>query len=155
MLWEGNWQRKPSPWIRIMPGHTILWVEPTSVDVWVGTSKSPKESLGKAIELMQKALALDDTLAEAHGLLGFVFSQTREHDKAVAEAEKAVALNPNSATAHYYAGKTLFFAGRAEESIPEYQDSAASEPYPAGCVLMEFRTILRLYGAIRRGNNMV
>ena len=41
------------------------------VDVWVGTSKSPKESLGKAIELMQKALALDDTLAEAHGSIGF------------------------------------------------------------------------------------
>ena len=33
-----------------------------TVDVWVGTSKSPKESIEKAIELMQKALALDDTL---------------------------------------------------------------------------------------------
>ncbi len=101
-----------------------------AVDVWVGTSKSPKESIAKAIELMQKAIALDGTLAEAHGLLGFLFSQTRQHDKAVAEAEKAVALNPNSAGAHYFVGKTLFFSGRCEESIPEYQRAIRLNPIP-------------------------
>jgi adenylate cyclase len=101
-----------------------------SVDVWVGTSKSPKESIEKAIELMQKAIALDDTLAESHGHLGFLFSQTRQHAKAVAEAEKAIALNPNSAGAHFFAGKTLFFAGRAEESIPEYRIALRLNPIP-------------------------
>jgi adenylate cyclase len=100
------------------------------VDVWVGTSKSPKESLGKAIELLQKALALDETSSEAHGTLGFLYSMTGQHDKAIAEAEKAVALNPNSALAHFYVGKTLFFAGRAEESIPEYQRAIRLNPIP-------------------------
>jgi adenylate cyclase len=98
--------------------------------VWVGTSKSPKESLGNAIELVQKALALDETSSEAHGCLGFLYSMTRQHDKAIAEAEKAVALNPNSALAHFYVGKTLFFAGRAEESIPEYQRAIRLNPIP-------------------------
>ncbi|MBP1727484.1 MAG: adenylyl cyclase class-3/4/guanylyl cyclase [Deltaproteobacteria bacterium] len=101
-----------------------------TVDVWVGISKSPKESIGKAIELVQKALALDDTSSEAHGLLGFLYSMTRQHDKAIAEAEKAVALNPNSAGAHYMVGKTLFFAGRAEESIPEYKRAIRLNPIP-------------------------
>jgi len=101
-----------------------------TVDVWVGISKSPKESLGKAIELVQKAIALDDTFAEAHGLLGFIYSMTRQHDKAIAEAEMAVALNQNSAGAHYMVGKTLFFAGRAEESIPEYQRAIRLNPIP-------------------------
>ena len=55
---------------------------------------------------------------------------TRQHDKAIAEAEKAVALNPNSATAHYFVGKTLFFAGRAEESIPAYQIAIRLNPIP-------------------------
>jgi len=100
------------------------------VDVWVGISKSPKESLGKAIELVQKAIALDDTFAEAHGLLGFLYSMTRQYDKAIAEAEKAVSLNPNSAGAHYMVGKTLFFAGRAEESIPDYQRAIRLNPIP-------------------------
>ena len=71
------------------------------VDVWVGASKSPKDSIAKAIKLVQKAIVLDDTYAEAHGLLGFLYSMTREHDKAVVQAEKAVSLNPNSAAAHF------------------------------------------------------
>jgi len=100
------------------------------MDVWVKTSKSPKESIGKAIELAKKAIALDDTNTEAHGLLGFLFSMTRQHDKAVSEAEKGVALNPNSAYAHFIMGKTLFFAGRSEESIPEYKKAIRLNPIP-------------------------
>jgi len=100
------------------------------MDVWVKTSKSPKESIGKAIELAKKAIALDDTNTEAHGLLGFLFSMTKQHDKAVSEAEKGVALNPNSAYAHFIMGKTLFFAGRSEESIPEYKKAIRLNPIP-------------------------
>jgi adenylate cyclase len=42
--------------------------------VWLGTSKSPKQSIDKAMGLLEKALALDDTFAEAHGALGFIYS---------------------------------------------------------------------------------
>jgi adenylate cyclase len=100
------------------------------LDVWLGTSKSPKQSIGKAMGLLQKALALDDTFAEAHGTLGFLYSMTRQHDKGVAEAEKAVALNPNSAESHYRLGKTLSFASRWEESIPEYKKAIRLDPIP-------------------------
>jgi adenylate cyclase len=55
---------------------------------------------------------------------------TRQHDKAIAQAEKAVALNPNSGWAHFIVGKTLFFAGRAEESIPEYKRAIRLNPIP-------------------------
>jgi len=100
------------------------------VAVWVGASKSPKQSLGKAMESLQKAIDLDDTLAEAHGRLGFLYSMTRQYDKGVAEAEKAVALNPNSAMAHVMLGKTLVFDGRWEESIPEYKKAIRLNPIP-------------------------
>jgi tetratricopeptide (TPR) repeat protein len=79
------------------------------MDVWVKTSKSPKASIGKAIELVKKAIALYATNSNAHGLLGFLYSMTNQHDKALAQAEKTVALNPNSAMAHFTVGKTLFF----------------------------------------------
>ena len=68
--------------------------------------------------------------AEAHSLLGFTFSMTRQYDKAVAEGEKAVALNPNSSDAHMYLGKVLTFAGRYEASIPEYQTAIRLNPIP-------------------------
>jgi len=100
------------------------------VDVWAGTSKSPKESIGKAIALVQKAIALDDTFAEAHGYLGFLYSMTGQHDKAVAQAEKAVALSPNAADSHFRLGKVLTFAGRLEESIPEYKIAIRLNPIP-------------------------
>jgi len=100
------------------------------MDVWLGTSKSPKQSLAKAIELAQKAIALDDTYAEAYSALGFLYSTAGQHDKAVASAEHGVALNPNSADAHMLLGNTLRFAGRYEESIPEYKTAIRLNPIP-------------------------
>jgi TolB-like protein/Flp pilus assembly protein TadD len=100
------------------------------MDVWVKASKSPKESMGKAMGLMKKAIALDDTNADAHSVLGFLYSMTRQHDKGIVEAEKAVALNPNSAWAQFMVGKALSFASRWEESIPEYKRSIRLNPIP-------------------------
>jgi adenylate cyclase len=100
------------------------------LDVWLGSSKSPKQSIVKAMELLQKAIVLDDTFAEAHGRLGFLYSMIRQHDKGVAQAEKAVALNPNSATAQWFLGKTLSFASRWEESIPPYKKAIRLNPMP-------------------------
>jgi TolB-like protein/class 3 adenylate cyclase len=44
------------------------------VDMWLGTTKSPKQSFGKAMGLLQKAIALDDSYAEAHADLGYLYS---------------------------------------------------------------------------------
>ena len=100
------------------------------LDVWLGVSKSPKQSIGKAIELERKAIALDDNFAEAHGRLGFLFAMTRQYDKGIAEAEQAVAMNPNSAINYVMLGKTLSFAGRWDESIPPYQKAIRLDPIP-------------------------
>jgi len=102
---------------------------------WQETGKSPQGSLEKTIELLQKAITLDATNAEAHSLLGWIFSMTRQHDKAIAEGEKAVALDPNSADSHMYFGKILTFAGRYEESIPELQTAIRLNPIPPNIYL--------------------
>ncbi|MGD8981998.1 MAG: tetratricopeptide repeat protein, partial [Desulfobacterales bacterium] len=101
-------------------------------DVWFGTSKSPKQSWTKAKELFQKSIALDENFAEAYGWLGSLYSMAspREPDKAIPLGEKAVALNPNSAVCHYRLGKILTFAGRYEESIPEYKTAIRLNPMP-------------------------
>ena len=100
------------------------------MDIWLGMSKSPNQSLTKAIELLQKAIALDDTYAEAYADLGFLLSMKEQHDKAVATAERGVALNPSAADAHMKLGHTLRFAGRYEESIPEYKTAIRLNPIP-------------------------
>jgi adenylate cyclase len=102
------------------------------LDVWLGTTESPKQSLAKATELLQQALVLDDNLAEAHGLLGFIYAIERRHDEALIQGKKAVALNPNSARAHLLLGKIHTFARRDEESIPEYKKAIRLNPIPPG-----------------------
>ena len=50
--------------------------------------------------MAQKAIAMDDSIADAHGILSNLYIRKRYYDKAIAEAERAVALEPGGAFAH-------------------------------------------------------
>jgi TolB-like protein/class 3 adenylate cyclase len=100
------------------------------MDVFFGSSKSPKESLNRAFELTKKAIAMDDSLADAHGQLSWLFVMAGQHDKGIAEAERSVALTPNSAAAHFYMGRVLRFSGRPEEAIEWHNKSIRLNPMP-------------------------
>ncbi|MGD8763346.1 MAG: tetratricopeptide repeat protein [Desulfobacteraceae bacterium] len=100
------------------------------LDVFFGSSKSKKESLNQAFELAKKAIALDDTLAEAHGLLAWLYVMTGQHDKGIAEAERAIALAPNSINAQFAMGRVLRFSGRPEEAIGWHKKSIRYDPMP-------------------------
>jgi adenylate cyclase len=100
------------------------------MDVQLGLSKSPKESIARAIELTKKALAINEALASGHSLLGFLYTLTRQHDKGIAACERAIALEPSSAHAHFYLGLVLRYAGRAEESIAMYEKAIQLNPIP-------------------------
>ena len=114
-------------------GDAYSWLGATHMlDVFLGSSKAPKDSIAKAIQLTQKALALDDSLAVARSRLGFLYTLIREHEKGVTEAERCVALNSNSAGAYDYLGFALRFAGRPEEAIPVIRKSIRLNPFPPG-----------------------
>jgi len=81
-----------------------------------GWSQDP-QSLERAFELAQMAIALDDSLPEAHRLLGSVYLWKKRHEQAIAVLEKSIALNPNHADAIRGLGETLYFAGKPEEAI--------------------------------------
>ncbi len=100
------------------------------MDVWLGTSKSPKQSMAKCVALLKKAIQLDPTYADAHSSIAFSLSMAGKHEKAVTTAEHAVELNPNSANAHAILGNTLRFSGRSEEAIPEYKKAIRLNPIP-------------------------
>jgi adenylate cyclase len=81
------------------------WLSGTHlIDVWLGSTKSPQESLRTAMELAKKALSLDNSLGGAHGLLGNIYIMRKEHEKGIREAERAVELEPNGADAHAFLG---------------------------------------------------
>jgi adenylate cyclase len=81
-----------------------------------GWSQDP-QSLEGAFEWAQKAIALNDSLPEAHCILGDVYVWKRQHEQAIAEVEKAIALDPNHADGFVQLGGALSWAGRPEEAI--------------------------------------
>jgi adenylate cyclase len=109
-----------------VPMTYLLMASVYSNDYWFD---STVESVEKAIELAKKALALDDTLAEAHSLLGYLYTQKRAYEKGIAEGERAVALNPGVATVLGYYGFSLSVSGRAEEAIPFLQKAIRLNPF--------------------------
>ena len=104
-----------------------------SSDYWLGNTKSPQETLEKGIELAQKALAMDDSIAGAHGLLCSLYLWKREYDKAIAEGERGVALNPGGTSELLNYAASLAFAGRPEEAIQLFQKAIRLNPFnPSG-----------------------
>ena len=99
------------------------------MDYWLGSTKSPQESIEKAIELARRAIALDDAYAQPHGLLSFLYSIKREYEKALAEGERAVALDPNGADVYAWYAISLTFAGRPEDAIPLFQKAIRLNPF--------------------------
>jgi adenylate cyclase len=102
------------------------WV--TMTDYWLANTKSSQETIEKGIDLAQKALAMDDSIAVAHALLGNLYVNKREYDKAIAEAERGVALNPGGMTCLRTYGNCLSYAGRPEEAIPVLEKAIRISP---------------------------
>jgi len=115
-------------------------------DYWLGNTKSPRETLEKGIELAQKALAMDDSISEAHSLLCAFYMAKREYDKAIAEGERAVALNPGGTNELVNNARSLVFSGRPEEAVPLYQKAIRLNPIGTAYLYREFGYSLRDVG---------
>ena len=126
-------------------GYTRLgWIY--NDDYWLGNTKSPQESIEKGIEMAQKALAIDDSTADAHGLLAHLYTLKRDYDKAIAEAERAVALNPGATSVLINYANTLIYAGRPEEAIQLLQKAMRLNPFGPSSLYMHFGMALRSAG---------
>ncbi|MEE9611270.1 MAG: adenylate/guanylate cyclase domain-containing protein [Desulfatiglandales bacterium] len=93
-----------------------------------GRSKDPG-SLNKAFELAQRAISLNDSLPQAHCLLGFAFLWKKQHEHAIAELEKVITLDPNDAEGHAGLGEILSWAGRGEEAIGLVNEAMRLNPH--------------------------
>jgi adenylate cyclase len=113
------------------PGPYIGLAKTYGMDVFLGTTQSPDQSLARAFEFAQKAISLDNTNEAAYSVLSWLYSTKRQYEKAIAESERAVSLNPNSAESYMRLGLILAYAGRAEEGIPYMQNALRLNPFPS------------------------
>ena len=101
----------------------------TYYEEWSHQWSQDSQNLSHAFELAQKALALDNNLAEAHGLLGHVYMWKKEHEKAIKEKKKVIALDPNNALGYVDLAQALLWADRAEEAIELVEQGMRLNPY--------------------------
>jgi serine/threonine-protein kinase len=89
----------------------------------------PKEVFPRAKAAATKALEINETLAEAHNSLAYVYERYDWNWKAAeAEFKRALKLNPNYATGHFWYGELLVYLGRFEEAIREIKRALELDP---------------------------
>jgi adenylate cyclase len=101
------------------------------LDIILGSSKSSKESLKRAFELTKKAIALDDSNADAHASLSVsrVLRYAGRAEEAITWNKKAIRQDPMPfgpylmGLAHAY-----WMAGRYEEALPACKKALLGSP---------------------------
>ncbi|MGI8897951.1 MAG: winged helix-turn-helix domain-containing tetratricopeptide repeat protein [Pyrinomonadaceae bacterium] len=96
----------------------------------MGNAVLPRsEAMPRARVAAEKALLIDETLAEAHASLAFV-RMHYEWDWPGAEREfkRAIELNPSYATAHHWYAYYLVARGRTDESLAEIKRAQEIDP---------------------------
>jgi len=120
--------------------HAAIDTDPSYALAYVGLADSyrllslsgempPGEVLPKAKAAAQKAIDLDETLADAHAVLGFItFWYDWNWIEAENEFKHAIELSPNNADAHIFYANLLSNLGRHQEALAEAQKAVELDP---------------------------
>lgn len=96
----------------------------------------PAIAFPRARAAAQKALELDDSLAEAHAALAFsIFHHDYDWSGAEREYRRAIALNPSYTFARQWYGRFLTAMGRFEEARAEAQAARELDPLSLSAVI--------------------
>ena len=102
------------------PREALLYQAYGSMLLW-GKGTSDAASEARAVELLQKAVALDGTLAEARYQLGKLALREDRIREAQQELEAAVKLDPSSSKNHYGLAQVYRKLGRSADAAREVE----------------------------------
>ena len=101
----------------------------THLQSWQFLWTTDRDSLERARELAERAIALNDTLVDPYRLLGQIYLWQKQHDRAIAQAERAVALAPNDADGYETLAEILGWSGRGDESVRLIRQAMRLNPH--------------------------
>jgi TolB-like protein/class 3 adenylate cyclase/Flp pilus assembly protein TadD len=93
-----------------------------------GWTADPSAALQRAEGMGQKAVIMDERSAGAHALLGRVYLQRGEYDRALDQTKRAVELNPSDADAYAGLGGALVWTGDLPGAIKALETAAQLAP---------------------------
>jgi DNA-binding winged helix-turn-helix (wHTH) protein/TolB-like protein/Flp pilus assembly protein TadD len=137
-----HWNKRTDQDIRIAVEYFRRAVETdgTAALAWSGLADSyallsiygrlpADEAFAKAREASDRALALDDTLSEAHASRASVLMRyDRNFAGARVEFERAIELDPGNATAQHWYGEMLMQSGASEAAIDRLRHASQLDP---------------------------
>ncbi len=97
-------------------------------EAWYLLRGSDRVGLDKLKEFSQKALDLDQNLADAHVAAAIHAKSQMDWKRAESEFKRAIALNPNHARAYFYYASCLFDLGRFEEARRQIDLAERADP---------------------------
>jgi TolB-like protein/DNA-binding winged helix-turn-helix (wHTH) protein/tetratricopeptide (TPR) repeat protein len=94
-----------------------------------------KEINAQARAAADKALELNDNIAEAHAVLGMRRFQEWDFAGSDASFKRAIAINPNFATAHQWYAEMLGTVGRSDEAETEIKRAYELDPFSRAVIM--------------------
>jgi TolB-like protein/Tfp pilus assembly protein PilF len=115
------------------PNYALAWTGLADTEYLLSSfgndAVSPREGMPRAKAAAQRALELDDGLAEAYASLAMVtWAYDWDWPAAQQKFKLALKLNPNDASAHQFYGIGLASQGQFEESITEAKRALELDP---------------------------
>ena len=98
------------------------------IAVSMGWAESPTEFLGRAEEMANKALSIDDSDVRAHIILGRIHIFYHRYEQAKAEMDRAIAINPNDAHGLAGRGNILMWMGQTDAAIEALEQAQRIDP---------------------------
>jgi tetratricopeptide (TPR) repeat protein len=92
-----------------------------AISLWKGKRAGDSGTDLSSVEsLLQKSIALDDSLAEAHVQLGNLYADQHKYDQSIAQYVRALAIDPNLSDAHYRLGTDYVHTGAKDSAQQEF-----------------------------------
>jgi DNA-binding winged helix-turn-helix (wHTH) protein/TolB-like protein/tetratricopeptide (TPR) repeat protein len=113
------------------PGYALAWSGLSDAHMLTAWYYARPEKTAHALakEAAVRAIALDDSLAEAHTSMAVVYENADwAFPKAQREFQRALELNPNYATAHHWYGEFLGFMGRTSDALMHLRRAQELDP---------------------------
>ena len=109
--------------------------------------RRPSPAQARIVAEIERALALEPDLAEAHASLGHVYWLGWRVADAERALRRALTLDPNYATAHLWLGRVLQMDGRLDEALIEMKSAVDLDPL-ASRILDNYSYSLLLAGRL-------
>ncbi len=119
--------------------HRALELDPTYAPAWAGVAgchlvrasrgmAPPAAALAEARAAATKALAMDNSIAEAHAALGWLAVMDRDVPAALRSLERAIALNPAQPGPHTNLGRLYYCVERHSEAKESMLKALSIDP---------------------------